>query len=169
MATTVCAIRSATVGTCDSYCDPFHALCVLGFDGCGGLVGVAEPLGTVRFDCWGEVDPQAAARAAAGWQLVVFGPVVDDVVFDAESGGYLGDAVFVGLAGARVDVGVLVAGVGGPVTAGMFDLGWEWDTPAVGGAAAGVQEAGGDPLVDGAGGHADVVGDLVWGAFTVAE
>jgi hypothetical protein len=36
--------RSAMLGTCASYCDPFHALCGLGFDGCGELVGVDDPL-----------------------------------------------------------------------------------------------------------------------------
>src|SRR6266511_5988402 len=100
-ATTVCATRSATVGTCASYCDPFHTLCGLGFDGFGELVGVDDPLETVGFDRGGELDPQASAGAAAEWQVVVFGPVVDDIVFDAEYS--------IGLAGARVDVGVLVA------------------------------------------------------------
>lgn len=51
------------------------------------------------------------------------GPVVDDVGFDAEAGGDVGDAEFGVASGLGVDVAVLVGGAQGAVAAGGFDFG----------------------------------------------
>ena len=97
-ATTVWAIRSATVGTVCSYCGPFQAVC--GFDIFGELVGAGDPGVAVGLDLGGEGegDPVAAGFAAAGGQVAALGPVVDDVGFHAEPGGDLGDGQLAGLA-----------------------------------------------------------------------
>jgi hypothetical protein len=96
----------------------------------GELVGGGDSLQARGFDVRGEVDPDSAARAAACGEVAPFGPVVDDVGFDAEVGGDLGDGVFGVAAGPGVDIGVLVRGAGGPLAAGGLDLGWEGDAPA---------------------------------------
>ena len=115
------------------------------------------------------MDPQPPGGAAAGGHVAPFCPCVDDVGLDAEAARDLGDAVLVvGLWGG-VGVAVLVGGAGGTVAAGGFDFGREGDGPPAGRAAAGVQVAGVDPVVDGAGGHPDPLGDLAGGELAVAE
>src|SRR6266498_5981691 len=108
MAATVWAIRSSTVGTCASYCGSVQALSGLGFDVGWELVGGGDSLQAVGLDVGGEADPDAAAGGSTAGELAALGPVVDDIGFDAESGGDVGDAVLVVGAWGGVDVGVLV-------------------------------------------------------------
>src|SRR5574342_570700 len=168
-AATVWATRSPTVGMLVSYCVPFQALLGLGLDVGWQLGGGGDPVQAGGFHVGGQADPHSPGGAAAAGQVAVLGPVVDDVGLDAEVGGDVGDGVLVVAAGAGVDVFVLVGGAGRPVAAGGLGLGWEWYAPAAGVAAAGGQEPGGDPVVDGAGGHPDAFGHLAWGEFTVGE
>src|SRR6266508_2784598 len=103
-----CNALSAITGTCASYCGSVHALLGLGFDVGWELVGGGDSLQAGGLELGGEADPQATGGAAAGGDVAVFGPVVDDVGFDAESGGDVGDAVLVVGAWGGVEVGVLV-------------------------------------------------------------
>src|SRR6266487_4069417 len=135
--TTVWATRSATVGTCASYCGSVQALLGLGFDVGRELVGGGDSLQAGGLDVGGEADPDAATGGSSAGEMVALGPVVDDVGFDAEAGGDVGDAVLVVGGWGGVDVGVLVGRAGGALPAGVLDLGWERDAPAAGGAAAG--------------------------------
>src|SRR5215218_7059556 len=164
-----CTTRSFTVGTRASYCGSVQVLCGLGFDVARELVGGGDSLQAGGLDVRGEADPKATGGAAAGGDVAAFGPVVDDVGLDAESGGDVGDAALVVGAWGGVDVGVLVGRAGGALLAGVLDLGWERDAPAAGGAAAGVQEAGGDPVVHGPDRHADQLGDLARSEFAVGQ
>ena len=109
----------------------------------------------------------ASPRRAGMWPHSC--PCVDDVGLDAEPAGDIGDAEFLLAAGCRVGVAVLVGGAGGAVAAGGFHVGREGDAPAAGRAAAGGEVAGVDPVVDGAGGHADELGDLARGELAVFE
>ena len=92
------------VGTVTSYCDPFSVLC--GFDIFGQLVGARDTGTAGGLEFGGEGDPAAAGFASAGGQVAAFGPVVDDVGFDGEPGGELGDGQFAGLAVVVVGVAV---------------------------------------------------------------
>src|SRR6266700_5664877 len=71
--------------------------------------------------------------------------------------------------GGGVGVAVLMGGAGGAVAAGGLDLGREGNGPPARGAAAGVQVAGVDPVVDGAGGHAGALGDLAGAELAVCR
>src|SRR5438552_8706660 len=64
---------------------------------------------------------------------------------------------------------MLVGGAGGALAAGGFHAGREGDGPAPGRAAAGSQVAGVDPVVEGAGGHADPLGGLARGQLAVFQ
>jgi hypothetical protein len=120
-------------------------------------------------DVGSEVDPESSGVTAPAGEVAGLRPVVDDVGFDTEVGGDVGDAEFGGVSGLGVVVSVLVGGAGSALVAGGFDLGWEGAGPAVGGSAAGLEGAVVDPVVDGGDGHADPVGDLAWGEFSVGE
>ena len=135
----------------------------------GSLYELAIRWRQVVLDGGGEVDPQPSGVASPGGDVAPLGPAVDDVGFDAEAAGGIGDAELVSRRGAGIGVAVLVGRAGGALAAGGFDLGWEGDAPAPGRAAAGGQVAGVDPVVDGAGGHAGELGDLARGELAVFE
>src|SRR6266536_3019447 len=131
------AARSSATGTCASYCGSVQALLGLGFDVGWELVGGGDSLQAGGLHVGGEEDPDAATGGSSAGEMATLGPVVDDVGFDAEAGGDVGDAVLVVGAWGGVDVGVLVGRAGGALPAGRLDLGWERDAPAAGRAAAG--------------------------------
>jgi hypothetical protein len=72
------------------------------------------------FEVGGEVDPQPSCVASPGEEVAPLSPVVDDVGFDAEPGGDLGDAQL------RVTPGF---GAGGVVLVGGFRPRLQTDPP----------------------------------------
>src|SRR6059058_5260046 len=101
MATTVCAIRSATVGTVASYCLSCCGLWGWGW-GCGFEVyGSGDAVSAGGFDLVVPGDADAAGGGAADFEVGVGDPAVDGIRADTQACGDLFDAEFAVVLGFR--------------------------------------------------------------------
>ena len=74
----------------------------------GKFVGAGDSFEAFLFDYGVEVDPESSGGAATCGDVAALGPVVDDIGFDTEVVGGLGDAYFVVVSSFWVDGVVLV-------------------------------------------------------------
>ena len=126
-----------------------------------------DPCAAGGFDVGSEADEQATAGTAAGFDVVAFDPVVDDVGADAERGGDVADGAFVVVGGCGVVDLWEVDRRGDALAACRLDVRPERDAPLVVEPAACRQPSPVDPVDDRAVADAEPASDVGDGELAV--